>query len=254
MRKEDLFARLKEILDTAGMDEMISLSDQKNELAELMLYCAADGTEYLASFGYLLFPVSAVNNILYQYGKEKDYIFVKTMFQIVFELEGNVDYYYEYGDDGEVTALSYPGHWETDDKKIGEFLEQYRNRMRAKESRERLVLTAARLSECHNAEKDEMDEVRRRANRYMDEHPEDESFLLCYSYHALTMFWNDEGDWFDVKAALRRIVDRKLEEAYLAYIENDCYYDNVQYDGYYMGVTTTALKIMRELKEDRSEE
>lgn len=99
-----------------------------------------------------------------------------------------------------------------------------------------------------------MDEVRRRANRYMDEHPEDESFLLCYSYHALTMFWNDEGDWFDVKAALRRIVDRKLEDAYLAYIENDCYYDNVQYDGYYMGVTTTALKIMRELKEDRSEE
>lgn len=258
MKKEELFVCLKEIISVAGMEEMVSLSNQKNELADLMLYCTTDGTEYLGSCGEPLFPVSAINNILYQYGDDEDYTFYTftgTMLQIHFELEGNVDYIYAAGENGTAEALSYPGYWETNGKKICEFLEQYRNRMRAKKSRERMIWTAARLAEYHNVQKDEMDAVKNLANSYIDEHPEDKSFLLYYSYLALTMFWNDEGDGFDVKAALRRIVDRKLEDAYLAYIEDECYCDDDENDnGYYLGVTTTALKIMQEIKEELNKE
>lgn len=96
----------------------------------------------------------------------------------------------------------------------------------------------------------EISEVKEKATHYMNETPDDKDFPLLYAYLALVMFWNDEGDNFDVKSALQRITALNLEDDFIAYIEDYCYYpDNTRGDNaYYTGLTTTALRIMREIK------
>ena len=119
---------------------------------------------------------------------------------------------------------------------------------------DRLVWTVAELSEIHYIESNEISEVKETATRYMNETPDDKDFPLLYAYLALAMFWNDEGDNFDVKSALQRITALNLEDDFIAYIEDYCYYPNNTSgdNAYYMGLTTTALRIMQEIKKAKN--
>lgn len=253
MTQEKLITCLKDILHTTNMENSVSLSENANELANLMIYQAPGEDLYLGMDGTPLFPISVIRNILYEYGDDKFYTYTTTEFKLVFELKGNFDYIVEFGM-GYDAFVSYPGHFESDCKKVKVLLEQYNQRMRRRESMDRLVWTVAELSETHNIDSNEISEVKETAIRYMNETPDDKDFSLLYAYLALVMFWNDEGDNFDVKSALQRITALNLEDDFIAYIEDYCYYpNNTRGDNsYYMGLTTTALRIMQEVKKAKN--
>lgn len=111
MTKEKLITCLKDILHTTDMANRVSLSENTNELANLMIYQAPGKDQYLGMDGTPLFPISVIRNILYEYGDDKFYTYTTTNFKLVFELKGNFNYIVEFGM-GYDAFVSYPGHFE----------------------------------------------------------------------------------------------------------------------------------------------
>ena len=83
MTKETALNTFKEIMSKSGMGEVISLSENVNELADIMIYQEHGAPEYIALNGTPLFPVEEIRNILYQYGEDKFYNYVGSDIQFV---------------------------------------------------------------------------------------------------------------------------------------------------------------------------
>ena len=67
------------------------------------------------------------------------------------------------------------------------------------------------------------------------------------------MLYNEEEDHFDARWAIQLIAKRKLKEKLLQHIEQYTYYDGTErlsYNGYYLGLTTMALRFLRECGEE----
>lgn len=68
MQSKQLIARFQELLNKYGV-ENASISENKNELADIMIYENPTGIDELALHQVPLFPTTAVKNILYQHGE-----------------------------------------------------------------------------------------------------------------------------------------------------------------------------------------
>lgn len=69
MKKEELLARLHEIMEIVGPDRAFEISENTNQRKTLWVYQAPGEDEVLAMFDCKLFPISAIKNIIYEYGQ-----------------------------------------------------------------------------------------------------------------------------------------------------------------------------------------
>lgn len=252
MTKEELLKRLHEILEIVGPDRAFEISEKTNEKKELWIHQTPGEDEFLMLSFTKLFPISAIRNIVYEYGEDIGN-YSDTDFILEFELSGACNYTVEFGGGFEnYTYVSYRegDYWyNTDECTV--WLRKYNERMRVKESMSRLIWTAAEFSKEANAE--ELLEVKNKAVSYFDEYPEDHELLLTYTYLALCMLYNEEEDHFDARWAIQLIAKRKLKEKLLQHIEQYTYYDGTERssdNGYYLGLTTMALRFLRECGEE----
>ena len=99
MRKEKVMSILKKIISEAGLEDIISVSDSINKMADFMVYKKYNELEMFAIDGDPLFPFYSINNILYDDRKESIYFISKELhFRILFELWNDYLFVYEIGD------------------------------------------------------------------------------------------------------------------------------------------------------------
>ena len=151
MKKEELLARLHEIMEIVGPDRAFEISENTNQRKTLWVYQAPGEDEVLAMFDCKLFPISAIKNIIYEYGQGTGNVgsYADTDFLLDFELKGNFDYTieFEHGFENGTYASYYDGAaWHTTKSRAEEtaWLREYQARMRAKEN--------MRLQECEEAD------------------------------------------------------------------------------------------------------
>lgn len=252
MTKEEMLKRLHEILEIVGPDRAFEISENTNERKTLWIHQTPGEDEYLMLSATKLFPISTIRNIVYEYGEDIG-SYSDTDFILCFELNGDCYYTVEFGGgfENDTYVIYYDGdRWHTTED-CTVWLKKYNERMRVKESMSRLIWTAAEFSKEANAE--ELLEVKNKAVSYFDEYPEDHELLLTYTYLALCMLYNEEEDHFDARWAIQLIAKRKLKEKLLQHIEQYTYYDGTErssYNGYYLGLTTMALRFLRECGEE----
>lgn len=255
MTKEMVLNTFKEILSKSGMEEVVSLSENVNELADLMIYQEYGEPEYLAINGKPLFPLWEIRNILYQYGQEKFYNFVGSTLQFVIELKGDSCYVLEFGD-GICEAMRFNGEWATNHDEIRDCLVRYNQKVSQRLNVECLFHSVEGLIEGKGIIVDsELREVRERVHRYMKENPTDRDFLLSYTYSALTMFVYEDTDLFSIKTIIRKIVHEGCGDDFADYIRQ---YSSDPKDfrenGYYLSLVTAALHLIREVNGEDTEE
>ena len=246
MTKEKVLNIFKEVLHKSGCEELISLSENVNELADIMIYqeYGENQPEYLAVNGIPLFPISEIKTILYRYGEGEDYNYVGSVLKFVMELKRNVQYILEYGDNGIAEAMCVDGKW-AGDKEVRDALVQY-NQISMKRRDFRLLLR----STYADLEDYEMIGIREALDGYIDENPEDEDTLLEYAYRALDMLVYEEKDLLNPKSIIQTIVQRKLEDRLIHYIGEEGSLPDPEDNGYYVGLVLPALRFIREIKQE----
>ncbi len=265
MTKEELFTRLHEIMEIVGQDRKFEISENTNERKTLWIYQAPGEDELLAMFDVKLFPISAIKNIIYEYGQGTGDVggYADTDLMLSFELKDNFDYTieFEHGFENGTYASYYNGiTWHTAKSRAEEaaWLREYNARMRAGESMRRLLWTAAEASKTKEVSAEELQEVKNKAAGYFDECPDDREILPYYAYLALCMLYDEKEDGLDVKWALRLIAKRKLEEELMQQIEQHTYCGGTEQAGHnngcYLGLTATALRLLRECVEETTRE
>ncbi len=186
MTKEKVFDIFKDVLSKAGWEDVVSLSESTNELADIMIYQRENDDEYLAANGRPLFPFPAIKNILYQYGPENFYNYVGTEVQFVIELQGNSEYIFEFGENDNIELMNFNGEWITEYKLIVDALAQYNHQIAYRINMECLVKSVLEIIEGHDTI-DELDlkEIQGVVNQYIERNPADLDFLFHYAYISL---------------------------------------------------------------------
>ena len=147
MERKNAMKIFQDVLEKSGMNDLVSLSETPNELADLMIYQKPNRPEYLACNGKPLFEFGEISNILYQYGEEKWYNFVGTELQFIIELQGDSSYLLEYGENGFCDAMCLDGVWATKDEEIRRMLAQYNHRVSDRRNVESLLDSALKMIE-----------------------------------------------------------------------------------------------------------
>lgn len=70
MTQKEVIGQLSDILSKSGMDSTISISNNTNEIADIMVYQEPKRQEYLSLNNKPLFPFEAIVNILYKNGPD----------------------------------------------------------------------------------------------------------------------------------------------------------------------------------------
>ena len=225
MYSSTLIKRMKELLVESGIKN-VSVGEKRNELADVMIYEDPTGIEHLAIYNAPLFPISAVENILYQYGEGKKYLFEGMQLQLVFLLLGNAQYAIEFGNGGMQEAIFYDGTWVTDSNEREVTLEKYHQFVNRRINVEMLVDSV--YGQIENGSlvvniEEHAEPVKKRVDHYLKENPLDEDFLLYYAFIALRSV-EDFGDYpFDIKYIIKRIIRENREDNLLAYIRRESY-------------------------------
>lgn len=233
------------------MEDIVSVSENMNEIADIMIYQKADEpvkTEYFAVHEVPLFPIDEMQNILYQYGSEKSYIYVGTELQILIELGNNARYVLEFGDDGISELMFFEGKW-VDNREAS--LARYNHNTSKKRFIMELIYSVAEITEAGDSVEDtEIKEIKKTIDQYIKENPSDIDFLLSYAYESLLMFAYQDEDFFDIKDIISRIIQNGSQDDFTGYIRTmACDHKSYKDNGYYLTLVTTALQLIRECKE-----
>lgn len=255
MTKETVLNTFKEIISKSGMGEVVSLSENINELADIMIYQEQGTPEYLALNGTPLFPFGEIKNILYQYGEKKCYNYVGSELQFVIELKGDARYILEFGD-GICEDMLLNGKWATNDEEIKANLMQYNQKVSEKTNVECLIYSVAGAIETgDDIDDSELRAVQEEVDRYIEENPADKDFLLSYAYSSLQMFVFENKDLFDIKNIIRKLIREKCDDSFIDYIrEWSSDPEDFRHNGYYLSLVTTALQLRQEIKEEETVE
>lgn len=118
MRKEKVMSILKKIISEAGLEDIISVSDSINKMADFMAYKEYNGLEMFAIDGDPLFPFYSIDNILYDDRKESmHFVSEELHFRILFELWNDYLFIYEMGDSYNTYMIrKNDGKWLTEDR------------------------------------------------------------------------------------------------------------------------------------------
>lgn len=168
MTKDTVINTIRDILNKAGMEDIVSVSENMNEIADIMIYQKADEpvkTEYFAVHEVPLFPIDKMQNILYQYGSEKPYIYVGTELQILIELGNNARYVLEFGDDGISELMFFEGKW-VDNREAR--LARYNHNTSKKRFIMELIYSVVEITEAGDSVEDtEIKEIKKTIDQYI---------------------------------------------------------------------------------------
>lgn len=254
MTKENVINAFKNILSKSGMDEVISLSENTNEIADIMIYQEPGKPEYLAVYEEPLFPLYVITNILYKYGEDYIYNYEDTELQFVIELDNHNKYVIEYGG-GDLTGLLFlNGKWITGRTDIEAALKEYYNGKTTKRDNLQTLFEsmAATIDEgYYDLHDKEAKEICKAVDSYIKENPADTAFVFSFLYTALKMLVYSEIDIFDINHIIRKLLQENLEDNFIEYIrEYECNPDDYRDNIGYVNLATTALRLIREVKEE----
>lgn len=71
MKKEDVVNIFKGVIEKAGYEEILTVSDNVNQLADIIMYKCPGEEKMFAMDGEPLAPIDPIKNILYDFGKDK---------------------------------------------------------------------------------------------------------------------------------------------------------------------------------------
>lgn len=232
----------------------VNETDNKNEIADIMIYQEPGKPEYLAVYEEPLFPLYAIKYILYKYGEDYIYNYEDTELQFVIELENHYNYVIEYGS-GDLTGLLFlNGKWITGRLDVEAALKEYYNdRLIKRNNLETLFKSmAATIDEGYYDLYDtEAKETCKAVDSYLKENPADTELLFSFAYTALQMLVYSEIDIFDINHIIRKLLQENIEDNFIEYIrEYECNPDDYRDNIGYANLATTALRLIREVKEE----
>ena len=254
MERKNAMKIFRDVLEKSGMNDLVSLSETPNELADLMIYQKPNRPEYLACNGKPLFEFGEISNILYQYGEEKWYNFVGTELQFIIELQGDSSYTLEYGENGFCDAMCLDGVWATKDEEIRKMLAQYNHRVSDRCNVENLLDSVLKMIEGNeNLMEEEQQEITREIKRYTEENPWDKEFLFSAADGMVRAIVYEEADLPMTRDLIKQIVCAGDEKEFMEYIRREeGQYDDIS--GYDVGLATAVLRLIREIKEEQKTE
>lgn len=125
MKIDEVFQTLNTIINECGYENILTISTKPYEIADFHIM----DESYLGCNGKKMFLFSAIKRISYRRGESQPYRYVGGELQIEFELEGNIFFVIEVGNDADVSewifnsvALS---TYDVSSKECKEFLDQY---------------------------------------------------------------------------------------------------------------------------------
>lgn len=250
MRKEEVIHIIKELLTEAGLQEDFSISENTNELADIMIYKGADGIEQLAIEETPMFPFEMIENILFLRGEENDYgyRFKGTELQIILELKEGARYIVEFGDQGITDMILTEDYTDIyDDKLIQSTINDYVRKFKKREQVKNLFYLIADMIERGDNELEDatVNEVKKTVCFYIDEHPQDADFIFSYAGVALQLHVYNDNDVFHVEEIMKKIVERREEDDFMLYLEEEFLHVG---GSYYLSLAAEALSIIRKIK------
>lgn len=250
MRKEEVIHIIKELLTEAGLQEDFSISENTNELADIMIYKGADGIEQLAIEERPVFPFEMIENILFLRGEENDYhySFKGTELKIIIELKEGARYVVEFGDQGINEMLQTKDYTDIYDYKlIQNTINDNNRKFKIREQVKSLFYLIADMIERGENEPEEaaVSEVKKAVCFYIDEHPQDADFIFSYAAVALQLRVYEDNDVFNVEEIMEKVVERREEADFLIYLEEEFLHVG---GSYYLSLAAEALSIIRKIK------
>lgn len=258
MTSKTFFETLRGIVCKSGMEEKVSLSENTNELADLMVYQEEGAPEYLAMGGNPLFQFGEIKSILYQYGEEKPYSFVGTRLQLIIVLDGialdeDVKYILEFGDNGLCDGMLLAGKWLVSREEIKDGLAAYHRMSRKRTSARSLLRAFEGATDDEDIYLDSSRSVVKAALwSYIQENPCDRDVLFDCAHTALQLYVYEDDDLLDVKAFLERVVINEYQDEFMEYIRVYEYDDD--YLNRYLDDAAAALQLIREVEKQQAGE
>lgn len=160
----------------------------------------------------------------------------------------------EYGENGLCDAMYLDGVWATKDEEIRRMLAQYNHHVSDRRNVESLLDSALKMiEENENLMEEEQQEIIREIKRYMEENPWDKEFLFSAVDRMVYAMVYEETDLPITRDLIKQIVCAGDENEFMEYIRRE----EGQYDdlsGYYVTLAAGALRLIREIKEERTTE
>lgn len=253
MTTENVIGIFKEVLAESGMEEAVRVSDNVNELADIMIYCEPGAFEYLAVYGRPLFPFEGIRNILYKFGEDGVYNFADTEVQFVIKLRGDNSYVLEYGSNGLCEAMCFDDEWLTDDDLIKKALAQYNSAALKGKNIEGLVSVAVdAINRGEIITEEELKVIVEEAYSYLIDNPADKEFMFYCAHESLDELVYDNLGVFDndfIDKIFRKIVEENCSDELIDFIERCLNHSD---EGYYVSIVSEAYRIIRKIQNEEN--
>lgn len=231
MESNEVFSFFRQVVNRAGMEDIISVGENVNELADIMIYQEENNSaQALILFGNYLFPLECIKSILYKYGDSNLYHYAESELQFLIILEEGYKYVVEFSKNGSTEDIFYEGVWRTGKDEVKKVLEQYNKKWLQGINIIKMVFAAEQYIKKGFggnmvAYSERIKEV---INYYMKENPTNRFFLFNCAFLSLLLFENENEDVFDIKHIFRQIIAIHGEEEFVQFLvtasenPNDC--------------------------------
>lgn len=248
MHKEEVINIVKKLLIEAELQDDFSISKNTNELADIMIYKGSNGIDQLAINETPMFPFEIIENILFRRGEENDYCynFKSTKLQIIFELKVGAKYVVEFGDlciNDMLLTKDYTDIY--DNELIRSTLNDYSRQSMIREHVKRLFYIIAEMvfNDKDKPKEADVSEVKKIVWLYIDHNPQDADFIFSFAGEALLLRLI-ENDVFQVEDIIKRIVERREEDSFMLYLDEE--YGSTP--SIYLQLAAEAIRIIRKIK------
>lgn len=256
MKKEEVISVFKDVIEKANYEEFLTVSDNVNQLADIMIYSHSHEDDMFAIDGEPLFPVCQIKNILYDFGKDKSsYTYVGTEIMFILELKDGSSFVIEDGEQCRREIFFLNRQQFTDYKKIRKALKVYNDKLRKRSFVFGLFHTIATMVETGEVIDIDLLPISKEIFHYIDNNPADNDFLFYFAHKLLCLLVINDSDLFDINSVLRKIVENAQVDEFLKYVE-DYYIDsdgNIYLTEYYLILVSCALNKIHELESENVE-
>lgn len=231
MLKDKVFSELRRIVNELGLEDVISVKDCVNKMADFMVYKSNDGIEMFAIDGYPLFPFYSINNVLYDDREATmHYSSEELHFRVLFELWNGYLFVYEMGDQGDSWLLkTNTGDWITEDEEeienIKNELKYYNAKFMKKEVVKSLIweIIPELDHSCKSIPLEESKTIEEAVWEYIDETPEDVEMPLFFAHQILygKMYDDDNKIVVDITRIMQHIKNKGLKDNLMLYIRDE---------------------------------
>lgn len=248
MTQKEVIGQLSDILSKSGMDSAISISNNTNEIADIMVYQEPKRQEYLSLNNKPLFPFEAIVNILYKNGPDDNSRFEDTQLTICFLLKYKCEYIVEYGNScfhGYMICDKSQSDHELQGTDIAEsYLEKCNEISRTAHNLSDVLDDFAGTLEVAYVDNSEAAEIGKTVFSFLENNPSEIDLLLHFAYISLEIYVYDDDDVFGIKDIFAKLIQINAENSFLEYIQKE----DLGVEGYSLSLSIAALRLFNEAK------